>query len=190
MADFIKCSDIKQGMIFKDDNYIYECIDLEFPSTYSSPSRYPMPKCVIVIAKNHKLNQTVKKRFLFIESVELVSFKEMKMEFLYDDGVISSFIDPETYDTTDVLSSCLEWEKNFLTSGAVVTTYLYENEVIKVVLPNSVQLTLIDCDKWDGSSPTKYAICETGLKIKVPVFLEVGEKIIVSTSDGTYQGRA
>ena len=109
---------------------------------------------------------------------------------MYDDSENLFFMDTDTCDMIDVPISTFEWEKNFLTPDLTVSCSVYDNEVIRIPLPDSVPLTLTDCDEIDSSNPSKYAVCETGLKIKVPIFLNVGEQIIVSTSEGTYIGRA
>ena len=83
---------------------------------------------------------------------------------------------------------------NFLVPEAVVQMTFYEGEIMGIELPAKVTLLITDCDpavRGDTiNKALKDAICETGLKVRVPMFVENGEKIIVATADGSYDSRA
>ena len=76
--------------------------------------------------------------------------------------------------------------------SVIVTTY--GSEILGVSLPDKVTLQITECEqavKGDtATSATKNAVVETGLSIRVPLFIQNGEMIVVSTSDGKYCGRA
>ena len=187
MAELISSFDIKKGMVYKFENELYECIEFK----YISPGLFSrMKQRIKIVSKNLKKGVLVEQTCIHSDYIEPIIPKENKMTFMYDDSENLFFMDTDTFDMIDVPISTFEWEKNFLTPDLTVSCSVYDNEVIRITLPDSVPLTLTDCDEIDSSNPSKNAVCETGLKIKVPIFLNVGEQIIVSTSDGTYIGRA
>ena len=103
-------------------------------------------------------------------------------------------MDSETYDQIEIPKDSLKWETNFLTPNLNVNVMIYENEILGITLPDKVELELVECEsavKGDtATSALKNAVCETGLQVKVPMFINNGEKIIVSTIDGKYSSRA
>ena len=98
-------------------------------------------------------------------------------------------MDSDTYDMIEVSNTKFEWEKNFLTTNLEISCLICENEIIKINLPDEVCLTISSCDAIDHSKLVKGAVCETGLKVNVPLFINAGDEIYVSTFDGTYKGR-
>ena len=75
-----------------------------------------------------------------------------------------------------------------------VNITMYEQEVLGVILPDKVELQIVECEpavKGDtATSATKNAKLETGLDIRVPLFIQNGEIVLISTADGKYSGRA
>jgi elongation factor P len=185
MSNKISSLEIKKGMVYKYENNLYECVDCTIISGAFS-RRITKIK---VIAKNVLSGSMVQTIFIRNDYVEQVDLLERKLMFLYDDGNNLCFLDSDTYDTIEVSNTNFKWEKNFLTANLDVSCLIFENEIIKIVLPDEVCLTINSCDAIDSSKPVKSAICGTGLKVNVPIFINAGESIYVSTLDGTYKGR-
>jgi elongation factor P len=103
-------------------------------------------------------------------------------------------MDQENYEQIEILKERLEWERQFLRGDETVEITSYEDEIIGLNLPAKVVLKITECDpavRGDTvNKPTKDAIVETGLKVRVPLFINEGEMIIVRTDDGSYDGRA
>ena len=116
------------------------------------------------------------------------------MVFLYDDGVNFVFMDNDTYEQIEINKDRLEWEKNFLVSGSEIEILFYDDEILGISLPSTVALTITECEpgvRGDTvNKAMKQATLETGLKTKVPPFINNGEKILVRTDTGDYDGRA
>ena len=116
------------------------------------------------------------------------------MQYLYDDGTGFVFMDTETYDQVSIPHENLEWEKNFLVPEATVTVTMYESEIVGIELPAKVTLNIVECEpavRGDTvNKAMKDAITETGFKVRVPLFVENGEAIIVRTDTGDYDSRA
>mgnify|MGYP000108394704 FL=1 len=88
----------------------------------------------------------------------------------------------------------LEWEKNFLKESDTATIRSFEGEVLGVQLPDKVTLQITEAEqavKGDtATGATKNAVLETGFQIKVPLFINEGEMVVISTAEGKYSGRA
>jgi len=128
------------------------------------------------------------------DKVEQAMIEKKKMQFLYDSGDAYVFMDNDTYEQIEIPHDRLEWESKFLVPNLEVDIQMYQNEVLGVILPDKVELELTTCEpavKGDtATNAQKNATTETGLEIRVPLFIEEGEKVLVSTEDGKYSGRA
>ena len=117
-----------------------------------------------------------------------------KMQYLYDSGDMLVFMDNETFEQIEIPGSRLEWEKNFLKPSDEVEVTSYQSEVLGVQLPVNVAFQITETEpavKGDtATGATKNATIETGYQIKVPLFINEGEMVLVNTVDGKYQGRA
>ena len=116
------------------------------------------------------------------------------MEYLYDDGEYYYFMNIENYEQMHFTKDTLGDSTNYLVPQLKVTVEFYEGKPISVELPPSVDLTVVETEPGlkgaTVSNVTKPAKLETGLVVQVPPFINQGEKIRVSTSEGTYQERA
>ena len=103
-------------------------------------------------------------------------------------------MDNETYEQIEIPSERLKWEVNFLKSSDEVEVTSFEGEVLGVSLPAKVVLQITEAEpavKGDtATGATKNAVLETGYQIRVPLFIESGEFVEVSTETGEYKGRA
>ena len=103
-------------------------------------------------------------------------------------------MDQETYDQVEIPVERLQWEKQFLKGDEIVEITSYEGEILGVNLPAKVSLKITQCDpgvRGDTvNKPTKPATLETGLVVRVPLFIEEGEEVLVRTDNGEYDGRA
>ena len=83
---------------------------------------------------------------------------------------------------------------NFIKENDNVNISMFEGEILGVILPDKVTLEVVECEpavKGDtATSAQKNAVLESGLEIKVPLFISQGEMILVNTADGKYSGRA
>ena len=105
-----------------------------------------------------------------------------------DTNVSYTIFEPEDKDWNE------EWEKNFLKESDTATIRSFEGEVLGVQLPDKVTLQITEAEqavKGDtATGATKNAVLETGFQIKVPLFINEGEMVVISTAEGKYSGRA
>jgi elongation factor P len=116
------------------------------------------------------------------------------MQFLYLDGNNFIFMNTETYDQIELSRDKIGDNANFLKEGLEVTIAMYEGEMLGIQLPDKIEFEVTETqDATKGNTTNnaqKDATIETGYTVKVPLFINQGEKILISTSDGKYAGRA
>ena len=100
----------------------------------------------------------------------------------------------ETWEQLEIPAERMKWEANFLLEGAEVEIVMYGSEVLGINIPEKIALEVTESSPAvAGNTATnalKEVTLETGFKVKVPMFIEQGDKIIVTTFDGKYSARA
>jgi elongation factor P len=117
------------------------------------------------------------------------------MQYVFKEHDQFIFMDLETYEQIPVSAELIGFFSNFLIENASVQVTTYENKVIGVQLPPKIDLrvteTINDAARGNtATNVTKEATLETGLKIQVPMFIKTGDRVRVSTDDGSYVERA
>ena len=116
------------------------------------------------------------------------------MQFLYSTGNTYSFMNMETYEQVELDKSQIESEAKFLKEGLEVLIFFYESEMLGIELPEKITYTITKTEPAikgnTATNATKDAEIETGMNIRVPLFIDEGEEVIVSTKDGKYVSRA
>jgi elongation factor P len=184
----INVTELRPGNTFEYEGNIFTCLDIDLNKTAMAKMK------VKVKSKNVKTGSVLDLSFIGGDKVEILRMDKKQMQYLYDDGLGYVFMDMETYDQISIDKQRLEWESNFLVPEAMVTITMYESEIIGVELPAKMVLKITECEpavRGDTvNKAMKDAYLETGLKVRVPLFVENGESIVVYTADGTYDSRA
>ncbi|MDY6281521.1 MAG: elongation factor P [Erysipelotrichaceae bacterium] len=181
-------NDLKPGSTFEYEKSLYQVMNLALNKTAM--------RQMIVKVKVKDLRSGVVKEISFTggDKVEDVHVDKKEMQYLYDDGDSLVFMDNETYDQISIPKDRLTWEMQFLKPNDNVNIMMYNGEVLGVILPDKVNLEIVECEqavKGDtATAALKNATLETGLTIKVPLFIQNHEMVIISTADGRYCGRA
>ena len=182
----INCTEIKPGQCFTWENELYQCIDIQLNKTAMAKMKVKVKEPKTGVVKELSLISGDKVGEAYID--------KRPMQFLYDGGDMMVFMDQETYEQIEIPKDKLEWECNFLVANLDVNIMIYQGEILGLILPDKVELELTECEpavKGDtATNALKNAVCETGLAVKVPMFINEGERIIVSTADGKYSSRA
>lgn len=184
----ISSNEFKTGMTIEYQGNIYQVIEFQHVKPGKGQA-YVRTKL-----KNLRTGATTDFAFSAGEKMSKAIIEKKKMQYLYDDGFNMAFMDMETYIQIDIPSANLEYEKNFLIEGESVTIIDYQGEILGVMLPEKVTLEVIETAPGvkgnTAANATKDAVVETGYHVAVPLFINVGDKIIVSTLDGKYNSRA
>ena len=116
------------------------------------------------------------------------------MQYLYNMGDTYYFMNMDTYEQLELDKSIVGDGAKFLKENLEVYITTYEGEVLGIDLPDKVELKIVHTEAAVKGNTTNNALkdaeCETGLMVRVPLFIEEGEVIIVSTADGKYVSRA
>lgn len=184
----INVNDIKNGMTILFEDNIYTV--LEF--SHVKPGKGAA--FVQAKLKNLRTGSIVEKRFNSGVKLEKAMVEKKNMQFLYANGDVYNFMNMETYEQIELDKNQIGEDVNFLKEDLMVDITFFQGELLGLILPEKVEVKVAQTEPAVKGNTTnnamKDAILETGLKVKVPLFVEEGEMIIVSTKDGKYVSRA
>ena len=184
----ININDIKNGMTIILDGNLCQIVEFQHVKPGKGSAFVRMK------TKNLRTGAVVENSYNTNIKIERAHIDRNPMQFLYADGDNYVFMNTETYDQVEVPGSKLEQEKKFLKEGLEIQLDYYERELLGVTLPEKIEFEVVETEPAVKGNTTnndmKDAKIETGYTVKVPLFINQGEKIIVSTSDGKYSSRA
>ena len=184
----IAATQLRPGMVVK--------FNKELHTVFSMVHRTPGNLRGFVQAKmrNIRSGSMIEHRFSSEDKVERIALEEHEMEFLYDDGEFYHFMNTETYEQVQLTVANLGDNTQYLIPQLKVNVEFYEGAPISVELPPSVEMVVKETEPGlkgaTVSNVTKPAKMDTGLVVQVPPFINEGERIRVSTTDGSYLERA
>lgn len=137
-----------------------------------------------------KLNE----RFRSSETVERVRLEQKDYQYLFAEGDMLTFMDLDTYEQISIPKDFLEERAAFLQDGMKVTVESHEGRPIGIALPDQVTLAVVEAEPvlkgQTAASSYKPALLENGVRVMVPPFVGVGERVVVDTNELTYVRRA
>lgn len=181
-------TDIKNGQTIEYNGAIYQVMWFQ----HHKPGKGAA--MVIAKLKNLRTGSITDFRFNPDEKIKQAQIDKITVQFLYKEDSKFIFMDMETYEQREIDEKLLEYEKKFLYETLEVSLMLYnQSEILGVILPEKIVLEVTETEpgvKGDTkTNASKDAIMNTGLLVKVPLFIDKGERIIVSTQDGSYVSR-
>jgi elongation factor P len=184
----ISATQLRPGMVIKFNNELYSIFKME----HRTPGN--LRGFVQVKMRSLRSGTMTEHRFSSEDRVDRAALEEIEMEYLYDDGEYYYFMNTENFEqmhlTRDILGDAVE----YLVPQLKVNIEFYEGKPMSVELPPTVDLTVVETEPGlkgaSVSNVTKSAKLETGLVVQVPPFINEGEKVRISTAEGTYQERA
>ena len=183
----INVNDIKTGMTLIIEGNIYQIVDFLHvkPGKGSAFMKTKLKNLRTVSIAEYTFNAGIK--------VPTAHVEKQKMQFLYSDGDTYSFMNMETYEQVELNKKQIENEVKYLKEGLEVIIIFFEGEMLGIDLPEKIDYKITKTEPAikgnTATNATKDAIVETGMLVKVPLFIEEGEEIIVSTKDGKYVSR-
>jgi elongation factor P len=142
------------------------------------------------IIEGTKLNE----RFRSAETVERVELEKRDFSYLYEQGDVLMFMDQESYEQIELPKEFVGERAAFLQDGMKVTLEMYEERALGIRMPQHVVLEIAEADPvvkgQTAANSFKPAVLSNGVKIMVPPFIAVGEKVMVDTTEVTYMRRA
>lgn len=133
-------------------------------------------------------------RFRSSESVEKVRLEQKDHQYLFDNGGTLAFMDQETYEQIEISTDFIGEKAKWLQDGMVVVIEFHEETPVGIDVPDQVILEVTETEPvvkgQTAANSFKPALCDNGVRITVPPFVGIGEKVVVQTSDGAYLRRA
>ncbi|AAB95773.1 elongation factor P [Mycoplasmoides pneumoniae] len=187
MADMIEAKSLRSGQtIFGPNKEILLVLENTFNKT---AMRQGIVKTKV---KNLRTGAIVWIEFTG-DKLEQVIIDKKKMTFLYKDGANYVFMDQQDYSQIEIPEKQLEWEKNFITEDSEVTIISYQSEILGVNLPELVPIEVEFAEEAvqgnTANMARKRARLVSGYELDVPQFIRTGDKIVISTIDGSYRER-
>ncbi|NLY63225.1 MAG: elongation factor P [Erysipelothrix sp.] len=184
----ILINDLRAGMTFELDGELLLVLD----KTNNKTARSQMS--IKTKVKNLRTGSITELSWTSGDKAKKAHIDKKEMQYLYDDSANLVFMDNETYEQIEIPKEKVEWEMNFLKESSIVEIVMYHSEIMGINLPDKVALKVTETEpavKGDtATSASKNAVLETGLEVKVPLFISVDEVILVTTEDGKYSSRA
>ena len=184
----ISAGDFRNGVTFELDGQVVQVIEFQHvkPGKGAAFVRTKYKNVITGSVVETSFNPTAKFPTAFVERKD--------MQYSYNDGDLYYFMDMETYEQLPVSASVLGDNFKFVKEEMICKILSYKGNVFGVEPPNFVELVVTQTDpgfKGDtATNATKPATLETGAEIKVPLFIDEGEKIQVDTRTGEYMSRA
>jgi elongation factor P len=191
MASLIEAIDIKRKMFFEFEGAPYVCVDVEV----SKPTARGGQTLVRLKMRNLLTRAVFDKTFKAGEKFAEPDLTTVDASFLYTDGTGYHFMDQETFDGLTLQPEMLGDDRQLLVDNLMVQVHKFNGNPIGVQFPPHVELTVTSTEpgaRGDtaSGSVTKLATLETGLEIRVPLFIKEGEKIRVHSETREFAGRA
>lgn len=184
----ISAGDFRNGTTFELDGNVVSIVEFQHvkPGKGAAFVRTKVKNVITGAVTEKTFNPSDKYQEAFIERRE--------MQYLYNDGDLYYFMDNETYEQIPINSSVLGDNFKFVKENMACKVLSYKGSVFGVEPPLFVELLVTDTEagfKGDtATNATKPAVLETGAEIKVPLFIEEGNKIKIDTRTGEYLERA
>ncbi len=184
----VSAGDFRNGVTFEMDGNVYQIIEFQHvkPGKGAAFVRTKLRNVISGAVTEKTFNPTDKYPTAYVERKD--------MQYLYNDGDLYYFMDNETYENVPISKSVLGDGFRFVLENMDVKVLSYKGEVFGVEPPNFVELTVTQTDpgfKGDtATNATKPAVLETGAEVKVPLFINEGDKIRIDTRTGEYMERA
>ena len=191
MASLLEAIEIKRKMYFEHEGAPYHCIDVEV----SKPTARGGQTLVRIKMRNLLTHAVFDKTFKAGEKFKEPDLVVETASFLYADGGGFHFMDQETFETLTLGSDLVGDDRHLLADNVIVQVQKFNSRPIGLQFPPLVELTVAHTEpavRGDTASGgvTKAATLETGLEIRVPLFIQEGEKVKVHTETREFAGRA
>ena len=184
----ISAGDFRNGATFEMDGSVFQIIEFQ----HVKPGKGAA--FVRTKIRNVITGAVVERTFSPTEKFPTAYIERKDMQYLYSDGDLYYFMDNETYENVPISSDMLGDNFKFVKENTDCKVLSYKGNVFGVEPPNFVELEVTKTEpgvKGDtATNVTKPAIVETGAEVKVPIFINEGEKIRIDTRTGEYMARA
>ena len=184
----ILAGDFRKGVTVEIDGQVWSIADFQ----HVKPGKGAA--FVRTRLKNVMTGAVLEKTFSPTDKYPLAHIETREMQYLYNDGDLYTFMDVENYEQLELNHEQVEDAINFIVENMNVTIRFYKGKAFSVAAPNFVELTITECEPGvrgdTATGASKNATLETGAVIRVPLFINEGDKIRIDTRTREYMERA
>jgi elongation factor P len=183
----IDVNQLRRGVSFTHDGNLYKVTEY----SHNKPGR---GKATIrVSVRDLRTGSNLQLTFSSGDRVEDVRLDKRTVQYLYDDGAFFVFMDTSTYEQPNLAHDMIGGDAKFLKEGMEIELLFHDGEVLDYNLPPNVDQVVVDSEMAvagdTATGATKEVITEMGLKVRTPLFVQVGDTIRVDTRSGEYVTR-
>lgn len=183
----IDVNQLRKGTTYTEDGEIYKVVNYSHNKTGRGGAT------IRVTVRNMRSGSQIERTYNSGNRVDDIRVEATEVEYLYDDGELLTFMDTETYEQPQLNRSVLGDDVYFLKPNLKIKLLKYGEEIIDYELPITVDYEVTDSEIAvagdTANNPTKRVTVESGLEVKVPLFVNVGDTIRVKTEDSSYVTR-
>ncbi len=184
----VNVNDIKNGMTIIYEDQLFIVLDF----SHVKPGKGAA--FVKAKLKNLRTGSIVEKTFNSSIKVEKAMIEKQEMQYLYANGDDFNFMNMNSYEQIDLTKEQIGDDSKYLKEGINVFITFFQGEMLGMELPDKIEYVVDKTEPAVKGNTTnnamKDAYMDNGLKVKVPLFISEGEKIVISTKDGKYDSRA
>ena len=184
----IKATDIRRGMVITMEGVNFVVLDF----AHHTPGN--LRAMVQTKLRNMNSGSLIDKRFRSVDQIEVPYVETKEYEYLYSAGDEHVFMDTETYDQITLNKELAGELMLYLKEGDTAQVTFHDGKALSLELPATVELKVVETEPSvkgaTAAAQYKPATLETGLKVTVPPFVNIGEVIAVDTRTGEYLSRA
>jgi elongation factor P len=183
----LDANELRKGVTFLLDDELYQVLEYQ----HHKPGRGNA--IIRTKLRNLRTGTTIPRNFLSGDRFEEAPVDRRTIQYLYNDGEFFYFMDLDTYEQMRLTAEMVGERAGYLKEGMELTINLYGDEPIDIDIPVSIELEVVDAEAGvigdTATGANKTITCETGLKVDVPLFVEVGDVIRVDSRTGEYVTR-
>src|SRR5258708_20857170 len=183
----IDVNDLRKGVTFTVDNNIYKVLEY----AHNKPGR--VNATIRTTLRDLRSGATIQRLFGSADRVKDIRVDSDEVEYMYNDGEFLHFMDTTTYDQHELRADVFGADVSYLKENMQLKLNSYDGEIIDYELPTTVEHKIVEAENAvagdTATGATKKVITETGLKVTVPLFVNLGDTIRVATRDGSYLTR-
>ena len=184
----ISVTDLRSGVVFQDLGQLFQVLSYEHIKMGRGSAN------IKVKVKNLRTGGTVDKSFINGAKVDDVSVFKKDLQYLYKDGENAYFMNPQTFEQINIPLKTMGSDSYYLKEGDNFNISFLDEEALSLNLPPKMEFKVLDTAPGvKGNSATnvfKDAVLENGLKAKVPLFIDIGDRVRIDTRTGAYSERA
>jgi elongation factor P len=183
----IDVNDLRKGVTFTVDGELYRVLEY----SHNKPGR---GKATIrVQTRNLRTGATLEQTYNSGDRVQDIRLETSMVQYLYSDGEFLHFMDIQSYDQSQLSVASFGDDILYLTENLELKLSSYEGEILDYELPTTVEHKVVEAEMAvagdTATGATKQVVTDTGLRVQVPLFVEVGDTIRIDTRNGAYLTR-